>query len=73
MYAKRSFFKKVVVSSTRDAHFQNARTLGLKKVMKNHSVFVDFRYLGPSVSDLIFSWDAFDTLWATFGVLAFPL
>ena len=40
--------------------------------MTNRSVVVYFRYLGPSVSDLIFSWGAFDPLWAPFGVLGPP-
>ena len=40
--------------------------------MKNHSVFVDFSYLGPSVSDLIFPGGAFDPLWAPLGSLGSP-
>ena len=37
--------------------------------MNNHSVFVYFRYLGPSVSDLIFSWGAFDPCGLPLGSL----
>ena len=40
--------------------------------MNKRSVFIYFRYLGPSLSDLVFSWGAFDPLWAPFGVLGLP-
>ena len=73
VYAKQEFSQQVVVLLKRNTHFQNAPLHGFQKVMKNTSVFIYFRYLGPSVSNLFFSWGAFDPLWAPFGVLGFPL